>query len=65
VVEDKIIIEIKAVEKIIDIHELQIKNYLKATGLEVGLLINFGKNVEVKRKYVKNLEVIEKQKRTL
>ena len=36
VVEDKIIIEIKAVENIIDIHELQLKNYLKATGLEIG-----------------------------
>jgi len=63
VVEDKIIIEIKAVENIIDIHELQLKNYLKATGLEVGLLINFGKNVEVRRKYVRNLEAINKKKR--
>lgn len=63
VVEDKIIIEIKAVEKIIDIHELQLKNYLKATGLEIGLLINFGKSVEVKRKHVRNLEVSNKKKR--
>lgn len=53
VVENKIIVELKALEKIDDIHEIQLKNYLKATGLEVGLLINFGKSVGVKRKYVK------------
>ena len=52
VVEDKVIVELKAIERIIDIHELQLKNYLKATGIEVGLLINFGKKLEVKRKYV-------------
>jgi GxxExxY protein len=54
VVEDIVIIELKAVEKLNDINELQVKNYLKATGIEVGLLINFGKSVEVKRKYVQN-----------
>jgi len=52
VVENKIIIELKAIEQLIDIHELQLKNYLKATGIEVGLLVNFGKKLEVKRKYV-------------
>ena len=56
VVEDIIIVELKALDKLNDIHELQIKNYLKATGIEVGLLINFGKSVEVKRKYVQNPE---------
>ncbi|MDD2580803.1 MAG: GxxExxY protein [Desulfuromonadaceae bacterium] len=55
VVEDVIIVEFKALDKLHDIHELQLKNYLKATGIEVGLLINFGKSVEVKRKYVQNL----------
>ena len=55
IVEDVIIIEFKALDKLHDIHELQLKNYLKATGIEVGLLINFGKSVEVKRKYVQNL----------
>jgi len=54
VVEDVIIVEFKALDKLHDIHELQLKNYLKATGIEVGLLINFGKSVEVKRKYVQN-----------
>ncbi len=56
VVEGKVIIEIKAVEKIIDIHELQLKNYLKATKIEIGLLINFGRSLVVKRKYIENLE---------
>ena|SRR3990172_13193673 len=54
IVGDKVVLELKAIEKIDDIHEIQLKNYLKATGIEVGLLINFGKSVEVKRKYVKN-----------
>lgn len=52
VVQGCLIIELKAVDKIIDAHELQLKNYLKATGVEVGLLLNFGRSVEVKRKYV-------------
>ena len=52
VVESKVIIELKAVEKLIDIHEIQLKNYLKATGIEVGLLLNFGKSVQVRRKFV-------------
>jgi len=53
-VEDAVIVELKAVERIADIHELQLKNYLKATGIEVGLLMNFGKSVEVRRKYVQS-----------
>ena len=50
-VEHKVILELKSVEHISDIHEIQLKNYLKATGIEVGLLINFGKSVEIRRKY--------------
>ncbi|MCD4820265.1 MAG: GxxExxY protein [Candidatus Cloacimonetes bacterium] len=38
---DSIIIEIKAVTKIIDIHKAQLLNYLKATKLKLGLLVNF------------------------
>ena len=56
VVEDKVIIECKAVEKMIDIHELQLKNYLKATGIEVGVLLNFGKSLEIRRKFVQAVE---------
>ena len=58
VVEGQIILELKAVDKISDVHELQLKNYLKATGIEVGLLINFGKSVDVRRKYVQRQEHI-------
>jgi len=39
---DKVILEIKAVSKLADEHQAQVHNYLKATGLRVGLLINFG-----------------------
>lgn len=47
---DKIIVELKAVKKIEDIHIAQILNYLKATGNKVGLLVNFGaKSLEYKR----------------
>ena len=50
VVEDKIIVEIKAIKALSEIHEVQLVNYLKATGIEVGLLINFGTSVQVKRR---------------
>ena len=42
-VEDKIILELKAIEKITDVHRAQTLNYLKATGLHLALLLNFGK----------------------
>ena len=49
-VEERIIVEIKAVEKLSKIHEAQILNYLKATGYKVGLLINFTyPKAEIKR----------------
>ena len=52
VVEDSLIIELKAVLKTAIIHEVQLVNYLKATEIESGLLLNFGGNkVDVKRKY--------------
>jgi len=50
IVEDKIIIEIKAVTKLTAQHEAQIINYLKATGIKVGLLVNFGDELEFKRR---------------
>jgi GxxExxY protein len=40
-VEDKIIVEFKAVERILPIHEAQLHTYLKLTGLELGLILNF------------------------
>lgn len=39
---DKVIVELKAVSKLTDEHRAQIQNYLHATGLNVGLLVNFG-----------------------
>jgi GxxExxY protein len=49
-VEKKVILELKSVSQIHPAHEAQLINYLKATGMEVGLLINFGEQVEIKRK---------------
>ncbi|HWP92208.1 MAG TPA: GxxExxY protein [Thermodesulfobacteriota bacterium] len=42
-VEDKIILEIKALDKIIDVYIAQTLNYLKATGLQLAIILNFGK----------------------
>lgn len=42
-VEDKIILELKAVEKILDVHKSQTLNYLKATGLQLAIILNFSK----------------------
>jgi GxxExxY protein len=56
VVEDKVILELKAVKDLHSTHEAQLVNYLKATDMEVGLLINFGKSVEVKRKILDKKE---------
>ncbi len=39
---DKVLVEIKAVSKLTDEHRAQVQNYLHATGLKVGLLVNFG-----------------------
>jgi GxxExxY protein len=54
IVEDKIILELKAAEAICEEHEFQLINYLKATEIEVGLLLNFGKKPEIKRKIFTN-----------
>ena len=43
VVEDKVIAEIKAVDELNDIHRAQLMNYLRITGLRVGLLMNFAR----------------------
>ncbi|MFC1466312.1 MAG: GxxExxY protein [Candidatus Brachytrichaceae bacterium NZ_4S206] len=51
VVEGRLIVEIKAVQKVAVEHEVQLVNYLTATGMDDGLLINFGPSVEVRHKY--------------
>ena len=49
-VEDRIVIELKAVKKLLPIHEAQLLNYLKSTGIKVGLLVNFTyPKAEIKR----------------
>ena len=54
IVDDCIIIENKAMEALREEHEFQLINYLKATEIEVGILLNFGKKPEFKRKYFTN-----------
>src|SRR5690606_1521607 len=54
IVNNCIIIELKAAGNIHSEHEFQLLNYLKATEIEVGLLLNFGKRPEFKRKIFTN-----------
>lgn len=49
-VEECVIVELKAAEALADEHHAQLINYLKATEIDVGLLLNFGPKPEVKRK---------------
>ena len=56
IVNDMIILELKSVRRVIKAHEVQLVNYLVATGKPVGLILNFGeRKVEVKRK-IKDLK---------
>ena len=49
IVDNLVIIELKAAESLCEEHECQLINYLKATELEVGILFNFGKELQFKR----------------
>ena len=53
-VDNKIIVEIKAAKSLTEYHHAQLLNYLKATDIEVGLLLNFGPKPEIKRKVFDN-----------
>ena len=53
-VNDSVIVELKAAENFCEEHEAQLINYLKATKIEVGLLMNFGKTAEFERKIFTN-----------
>jgi GxxExxY protein len=53
-VENRVIIELKAVSELSKVNETQLVNYLKATGVEVGLLINFGEDISIKRKVMQD-----------
>lgn len=55
IVENKVIIELKAAEGLIEGHEAQLLNYLRATEIEVGLLLNFGKKPQFKRQIFENI----------
>lgn len=54
IVNDTVILELKAADCIIEDHENQILNYLRATNIEVGLLLNFGSKPEIRRKVFAN-----------
>ncbi len=57
VVSESVIIELKAAESLCEEHEFQLINYLKATEIEVGLLLNFGKTAQIKRKIFTNKKI--------
>jgi len=50
-IENRLICELKAVDALTRQHEVQLVNYLAATGMDTGLLINFGNRVTVRRKF--------------
>lgn len=49
IIENKVLVELKAVNKLLPIHKAQLLNYLKATKIEIGLLMNFRDKPEFKR----------------
>lgn len=49
-IDNRLIVEIKAVSRLLPAHEVQLVNYLKATGIHVGLLMNFGQRPQFKRR---------------
>ena len=52
IIEKSVIVELKAVNNIVPAHEVQLVNYLSATHIDNGLLVNFGASkLEIKRKY--------------
>jgi GxxExxY protein len=54
-VQDRVILELKVADEMINAHQAQLLNYLKATNLEVGLVLNFGPKPEFKRKIFTNI----------
>ena len=60
IVNDLVILELKAADALIEEHENQLINYLRATDKEVGLLLNFGTKPEIRRKIFDNDRKIKK-----
>jgi GxxExxY protein len=54
VVDDKVILELKAADTLNPAHDAQLGNYLKATDIEVGMLLNFGEKPEFRRRIFTN-----------
>lgn len=50
-VNECVVVELKAAQQLVKQHEVQLVNYLTATGIDCGLLLNFGPSVQVKRKF--------------
>jgi len=50
-VDERVVVELKAALALVKEHEVQLVNYLSATRVDLGLLLNFGASVQVKRKY--------------
>lgn len=50
-IDERVVVELKAALALAKEHEVQLVNYLSATGVNDGLLINFGPSVQVKRKF--------------
>ena len=57
IVDDVVILELKSVRELIEVHEVQLVNYLTATGKPIGLLINFGADGVTVRRKVRELPV--------
>ncbi|MFH2101951.1 MAG: GxxExxY protein [Chloroflexota bacterium] len=62
-IDDKVILELKTVENIAKEHEAQLINYLKATKIEIDLLLNFGEEPQFKRKIFSNQKEFPKNPR--
>ena len=58
IVESKLVVELKAVEAVLPVHEVQLLTYLKLSGYELGLLINF--NVPILKKGIKRIALSKK-----
>ncbi|MBL7887048.1 MAG: GxxExxY protein [Flavobacterium sp.] len=61
IVENKVILELKAAEYVVEEFENQLLNYLRGTDCEIGLLLNFGKKPEFRRKIFENKRKIRKK----